>query len=194
MKKEERETLAHIVQNIDEQEIFLEFVAKAETIKESWQIAKIFDNKKKEFANEILKFNAIKKEKEDELNAITNEINEVNNLLQNANKELSNLELQIDEMKSKAQFFKNAIAQAQHPNNLELQSESGDSEMLDFGAIIKDFKPLASVSVHLKNGQTASARVAQSIYSQDLYEHYKKATSRLIRLRDRVKELELNNE
>ena len=44
MKEDEREVLAHIVQNIDEQEIFLEFVAKAETIKEAWRELRLGQN------------------------------------------------------------------------------------------------------------------------------------------------------
>ena len=67
LQEDEREVLAHIVQNIDEQEIFLEFVAKAETIKEAWQIAKIFESKKKEFIESMQEYEILIKAKEKQL-------------------------------------------------------------------------------------------------------------------------------
>lgn len=201
MREDERETLADIVQNIDEQEIFLEFIAKAETIKESWQIAKIFEDKKREFMASIGEYDAIIRDKEQELKAITNEINDANILLKDANIELEKMRGELDSMRQKAQFYKTKIMQAQQNSlNEDIKDsflsstldESGD--MLDFSGLLQEFSPLTSVSVHIKNGATAMARAAQIIYEEALYEVYKLAAQRLYKLKDRISELELANQ
>lgn len=204
MREDERETLADIVQNIDEQEIFMEFIAKAETIKESWQIAKIFEDKKREFMASIGEYDAIIRDKEQELKAITNEINDANILLKDANNELERLRGELDSMKQKAQFYKTKIMQAQQSAVNEDMKESflsgsfedsaDSSNILDFSGILQEFQPLASVSVHIKNGATAMARAAQIIYEEALYEVYKMAAKRLYKLKDRISELELANQ
>ena len=119
MKEDEREVLAHIVQNIDEQEIFLEFVAKAETIKEAWQITKIFEKKKKEFVSNLREYDTLIKDKEKQLKIITAEIADANNLLKDANNELENVRTQLNEMRNKAKLLKNKILhgkQSQYAN------------------------------------------------------------------------------
>ncbi len=202
LKEDEREVLAHIVQNIDEQEIFLEFVAKAETIKEAWQIAKIFESKKKEFIDNIQEYDALIKDKEKQLKSITAEITEANELLKDANKELETIRTQLEEMQSKAQFYKNKIMQGKQTEYLEFSDsmenniflkDDTESNLLDFENIIAEFKPLSTVSVHVKNGATAIARVAQIIYPPELYEVYQRAGKRLFRLKDKINELELTN-
>ena len=97
LQEDEKEVLAHIVQNIDEQEIFLEFVAKAETIKEAWQIAKIFESKKKEFVESMQEYEILIKAKEKQLKNLNAEITEANNLLKDANIELANIKTEIEE-------------------------------------------------------------------------------------------------
>ncbi len=202
MKEDEREVLAHIIQNIDEQEIFMEFVAKAETIKEAWQIAKIFESKKKEFIENIQEYDTLIKDKENQLSKLTKEITEANELLKDANNELEVIKFQLEEMQSKAQFYKNKIAQGKQIRNDEFLDiadnkifikDEADSDLLDFEHIIADFKPLSVVSVHVKNGATAMARVAQVIYPQELYEVYQRAGKRLFRLKDKINELKLTN-
>lgn len=205
MREDERETLADIIQNIDEQEIFLEFITKAETIKESWQIAKIFENKKKEFIASLSEYDTLIKSKESELRAITAEINDANNLLKDANAELDSIKAQLEEMRAKAQFYKTKIMQGKLSESLEssgFESENlsefsnikdEDSNILDFSNILHEFSPLSTVSVHIKNGATAMARAAQVIYEEALYEVYKMAGKRLYRLKDRINELELAN-
>lgn len=202
LKEDEKEVLAHIVQNIDEQEIFLEFVAKAETIKEAWQIAKIFENKKKEFAESLQEYDLLIKSKEKQLTSITNEITEANALLKDTNEELEHAKEQLQEMQAKTQLYKNKIIQNEqnlHLESFEMQSSfmyanENDTNLLDFSNILTDFQPLNVVSVHVKNGATAMARAAQTIYSIDLYEAYRKAGKRLFRLKDKIGELELKNE
>ncbi len=203
LKDDEKEVLAHIVQNIDEQEIFLEFVAKAEIIKEAWQIAKIFENKKKEFMESIQEYDLLIKAKEKQLKSLTTEITEANTLLKDANEELEHIRTQLEEMQGKAQLYKNKILQGQQNEHLEsfdtqmnfmLTKDDGDSNPLDFSGIIAEFQPLNVVSVHVKNGATAMARVAQTIYPPELYEVYRRASKRLFRLKDKIGELELKNE
>ena len=136
MKENEREVLAHIVQNIDEQEIFMEFIAKAETIKETWQIAKIFETKKKEFKDSIQEYDNLIKNKEQQLKILTNEIDDANNLLKDANAELDALRLQLEEMHSKAQFYKNTIQKDEIVrdsfSNAALDKLDLESNMLDY--------------------------------------------------------------
>lgn len=202
LKEDEKEVLAHIVQNIDEQEIFLEFVAKAETIKEAWQIAKIFENKKKEFAENMQEYDLLIKAKEKQLRNLDADIAEANNLLKNANIELSNIKAEIEEMQKKAQLYNNKILknkQIENTRTFNTQtsftfSKDDDSALLDFSEIITDFQPLNVVSVHVKNGATAMARVAQVIYPPELYDAYNIAGRKLFRLRDKIVELELKNE
>ncbi len=202
MKEDEREVLAHIVQNIDEQEIFLEFVAKAETIKEAWQITKIFEKKKKEFVSNLREYDTLIKDKEKQLKIITAEIADANNLLKDANNELENVRTQLNEMRNKAKLLKNKILhgkQSQYANFYDNEDdflssqEEKDSDILNFDDIIQDIKPLSTVSVHVKNGATAMARAAEVIYSQELYDIYKKAGIRLFKLKDKINELELSN-
>lgn len=203
LKEDEKEVLAHIVQNIDEQEIFLEFVAKAETIKEAWQIAKIFENKKKEFAESLQEYDLLIKAKEKQLKSLTAEITEANSLLKDTNEELEHVKVQLEEMQNKAQLYKNKILQNEQRINtqsfesqasLMLSKDDNDSNPLDFSGIIAEFQPLNVVSVHVKNGATAMARVAQVIYPPELYEIYLRASKRLFKLKDRIGELELKNE
>ncbi|WP_245945537.1 nickel-binding protein Mua [Helicobacter didelphidarum] len=202
MKEDEREVLAHMIQNIDEQEIFLEFIAKAETIKESWQIAKIFENKKKEFIENLQEYDSLIKDKERQLKIITAEIVDANNLLKDANDELDTIKAQLEDMRSKAQFYKTKIMQGKQSQSNEssdfqesfiLQKEDNQTDMLDFEDMIQKFQPLSTVSVHIKNGATAMARVAQVVYSEDVYEVYQRVGKRLFRLKDRINELELTN-
>lgn len=202
LKEDEKEVLAHIVQNIDEQEIFLEFVAKAETIKEAWQIAKIFENKKREFEENLQEYDLLIKSKEKQLKSLTDEITEANALLKDTNMELEHTKTQLQEMQDKAQLYKNKILQNErlHAESFETQTklmlakDDNDSNLLDFSNIIAEFQPLNVVSVHVKNGATAMARVAQTIYPPELYEIYCKAGRRLFKLKDKIGELELKNE
>ncbi|RDU67705.1 hypothetical protein CQA53_00470 [Helicobacter didelphidarum] len=191
-----------MIQNIDEQEIFLEFIAKAETIKESWQIAKIFENKKKEFIENLQEYDSLIKDKERQLKIITAEIVDANNLLKDANDELDTIKAQLEDMRSKAQFYKTKIMQGKQSQSNEssdfqesfiLQKEDNQTDMLDFEDMIQKFQPLSTVSVHIKNGATAMARVAQVVYSEDVYEVYQRVGKRLFRLKDRINELELTN-
>lgn len=198
MKEDEREVLAHIVQTIDEQEIFLEFVAKSEKIKEAWQISKIFDSKKQDFISNIQEYTLAIKDKQKELNDITFQINESNALLSDANKELENLKYKLEEMQSKAKLYKNKIIQATSPQDYDLvlsnlPNELKDNDLLNIKNLLKKFIPLSVVDVHIKNGNTAKARVAQHVYSEELYELYKKACSRLVKMKDRITDLELAN-
>ncbi|MCI7410367.1 nickel-binding protein Mua [Helicobacter bilis] len=202
LQEDEREVLAHIVQNIDEQEIFLEFVAKAETIKEAWQIAKIFESKKKEFIESMQEYEILIKAKEKQLKNLNAEITEANNLLKDANIELANIKTEIEEMQNKAQLYKNKIMQNKQAASMEsfdtqtsfALAKDDDSNPLDFSGIIAEFQPLNVVSVHVKNGATAMARAAQIIYPQELHDVYLKAAKRLFRLKDKISELELKNE
>lgn len=201
MQEDEKEVLAHIVQNIDEQEIFLEFVAKAETIKEAWQIAKIFESKKKEFVESMQEYEILIKAKEKQLKNLNAEITEANNLLKDANIELANIKTEIEEMQNKAQLYKNKLAQNKQADIESFDTQASfalakndDSNPLDFSGIIAEFQPLNVVSVHVKNGATAMARAAQIIYPQELHDVYLKAAKRLFRLKDKISELELKNE
>ncbi|TLE10762.1 nickel-binding protein Mua [Helicobacter bilis] len=202
LQEDEREVLAHIVQNIDEQEIFLEFVAKAETIKEAWQIAKIFESKKKEFIESMQEYEILIKAKEKQLKNLNAEITEANNLLKDANIELAKIKTEIEEMQNKAQLYKNKIMQNKQAASMEsfdtqtsfALAKDDDSNPLDFSGIIAEFQPLNVVSVHVKNGATAMARAAQIIYPQELHDVYLKAAKRLFRLKDKISELELKNE
>ncbi|WP_281651341.1 nickel-binding protein Mua [Helicobacter bilis] len=201
LQEDEKEVLAHIVQNIDEQEIFLEFVAKAETIKEAWQIAKIFESKKKEFVESMQEYEILIKAKEKQLKNLNAEITEANNLLKDANIELANIKTEIEEMQNKAQLYKNKLAQNKQADIESFDTQTSfalakndDSNPLDFSGIIAEFQPLNVVSVHVKNGATAMARAAQIIYPQELHDVYLKAAKRLFRLKDKISELELKNE
>ncbi len=202
LKEDEKEVLAHIVQNIDEQEIFLEFVAKAETIKEAWQIAKIFESKKKEFIENIQEYEILIKAKEKQLKNLNTEITDANNLLKEANIELANIKAEIEEMQGKAQLYKNKLLQSKQENSIEsfdmqtsfALSKDDDSNLLDFSGIVMEFQPLNVVSVHVKNGATAMARAAQMIYPKELHDVYLKAAKRLFRLKDKISELELKND
>lgn len=201
MQEDEKEVLAHIVQNIDEQEIFLEFVAKAETIKEAWQIAKIFESKKKEFVESMQEYEILIKAKEKQLKNLNAEITEANNLLKDANIELANIKTEIEEMQNKAQLYKNKLAQNKQGDIESFDTQASfalakddDSNPLNFSGIIAEFQPLNVVSVHVKNGATAMARAAQIIYPQELHDVYLKAAKRLFRLKDKISELELKNE
>ena len=201
LQEDEKEVLAHIVQNIDEQEIFLEFVAKAETIKEAWQIAKIFESKKKEFIESMQEYEILIKAKEKQLKNLNAEITEANNLLKDANIELANIKTEIEEMQNKAQLYKNKLAQNKQADIESFDTQTSfalakndDSNPLDFSGIIAEFQPLNVVSVHVKNGATAMARAAQIIYPQELHDVYLKAAKRLFRLKDKISELELKNE
>lgn len=201
LQEDEKEVLAHIVQNIDEQEIFLEFVAKAETIKEAWQIAKIFESKKKEFVESMQEYEILIKAKEKQLKNLNAEITEANNLLKDANIELANIKTEIEEMQNKAQLYKNKLAQNKQADIESFDTQASfalakndDSNPLDFSGIIAEFQPLNVVSVHVKNGATAMARAAQIIYPQELHDVYLKAAKRLFRLKDKISELELKNE
>lgn len=201
LQEDEKEVLAHIVQNIDEQEIFLEFVAKAETIKEAWQIAKIFESKKKEFVESMQEYEILIKAKEKQLKNLNAEITEANNLLKDANIELANIKTEIEEMQNKAQLYKNKLAQNKQADIESFDTQASfalakndDSNPLDFSGIIAEFQPLNVVSVHVKNGATAMARAAQIIYPQELHDVYLKAAKRLFRLKDKIGELELKNE
>ncbi|MDY5950924.1 MAG: nickel-binding protein Mua [Helicobacter sp.] len=201
LQEDEKEVLAHIVQNIDEQEIFLEFVAKAETIKEAWQIAKIFESKKKEFVESMQEYEILIKAKEKQLKNLNAEITEANNLLKDANIELANIKTEIEEMQNKAQLYKNKLAQNKQADIESFDTQASfalakndDSNPLDFSGIIAEFQPLNVVSVHVKNGATAMARAAQIIYPQELHDVYFKAAKRLFRLKDKISELELKNE
>lgn len=201
LQEDEKEVLAHIVQNIDEQEIFLEFVAKAETIKEAWQIAKIFESKKKEFIESMQEYEILIKAKEKQLKNLNAEITEANNLLKDANIELANIKTEIEEMQNKAQLYKNKLAQNKQADIESFDTQASfalakndDSNPLDFSGIIAEFQPLNVVSVHVKNGATAMARAAQIIYPQELHDVYLKAAKRLFRLKDKISELELKNE
>lgn len=201
LQEDEKEVLAHIVQNIDEQEIFLEFVAKAETIKEAWQIAKIFESKKKEFVESMQEYEILIKAKEKQLKNLNAEITEANNLLKDANIGLANIKTEIEEMQNKAQLYKNKLAQNKQADIESFDTQASfalakndDSNPLDFSGIIAEFQPLNVVSVHVKNGATAMARAAQIIYPQELHDVYLKAAKRLFRLKDKISELELKNE
>lgn len=201
LQEDEKEVLAHIVQNIDEQEIFLEFVAKAETIKEAWQIAKIFESKKKEFVESMQEYEILIKAKEKQLKNLNAEITEANNLLKDANIELANIKTEIEDMQNKAQLYKNKLAQNKQADIESFDTQTSfalakddDSNPLDFSGIIAEFQPLNVVSVHVKNGATAMARAAQIIYPQELHDVYLKAAKRLFRLKDKISELELKNE
>ncbi|MDY5822851.1 MAG: nickel-binding protein Mua [Helicobacter sp.] len=201
LQEDEKEVLAHIVQNIDEQEIFLEFVAKAETIKEAWQIAKIFESKKKEFVESMQEYEILIKAKEKQLKNLNAEITEANNLLKDANIELANIKTEIEDMQNKAQLYKNKLAQNKQADIESFDTQASfalakndDSNPLDFSGIIAEFQPLNVVSVHVKNGATAMARAAQIIYPQELHDVYLKAAKRLFRLKDKISELELKNE
>ena len=201
LQEDEKEVLAHIVQNIDEQEIFLEFVAKAETIKEAWQIAKIFESKKKEFVESMQEYEILIKAKEKQLKNLNAEITEANNLLKDANIELANIKTEIEDMQNKAQLYKNKLAQNKQADIESFDTQTSfalakddDSNPLDFSGIIAEFQPLNVVSVHVKNGATAMARAAQIIYPQVLHDVYLKAAKRLFRLKDKISELELKNE
>ena len=201
LQEDEKEVLAHIVQNIDEQEIFLEFVAKAETIKEAWQIAKIFESKKKEFVESMQEYEILIKAKEKQLKNLNAEITEANNLLKDANIELANIKTEIEEMQNKAQLYKNKLAQNKQADIESFDTQASfalakndDSNPLNFSGIIAEFQPLNVVSVHVKNGATAMARAAQIIYPQELHDVYLKAAKRLFRLKDKISELELKNE
>lgn len=201
LQEDEKEVLAHIVQNIDEQEIFLEFVAKAETIKEAWQIAKIFESKKKEFVESMQEYEILIKAKEKQLKNLNAEITEANNLLKDANIELANIKTEIEDMQNKAQLYKNKLAQNKQADIESFDTQASfalakndDSNPLDFSGIIAEFQPLNVVSVRVKNGATAMARAAQIIYPQELHDVYLKAAKRLFRLKDKISELELKNE
>lgn len=200
MKEDEREVLAHMIQNIDEQEIFLEFVAKAETIKETWQITQIFESKKKEFMESLQEYDESIKQKESELKLITAEITDANNLLKEANNELESLKLQLEEMRSKAQFYKNKILQGKHFESMDLQgynfmlnADNNERDSLNITDVIKEFKPLSTVSVHVKNGNIAMARVAQVVYPKELYEIYGRAGNKLLKMKKKIDDLELEN-
>lgn len=143
------------------------------------------------------------KAKEKQLKNLTDEITEANALLKDANAELEHIKAQLEEMQSKAQFYKNKILQGKQSEQADtydtqaafmLAKDEGDTNPLDFSNIIAEFQPLNVVSVHVKNGATAMARVAQAIYPPELYEAYKRAGKRLFRLKDKIGELELNNE
>lgn len=193
MKEDEREVLAHIVQNIDEQEIFLEFVAKADTIKESWQIVKIFENKRKEFEQSLHEYNLQIKDKEKQLEILTSEIMDANNLLKDANKELDDINSRLRYIRSNA----NALDSDPLEKNQQIMMKYQDDDVIDvlnFNDIIGDFQPLSAVSVFVKSGSTAMARPAQSIYDDSLLVSYQKASSRLLKLKEYITELELANE
>ncbi|RDU71569.1 hypothetical protein CQA66_06310 [Helicobacter aurati] len=189
MKEDEREVLAHIIQNIDEQEIFLEFVAKAEAIKESWQIVKIFENKKKEFAERLREYNLLIKDKEKQLKILTAEITDANNLLKDAHKELDEVQSRLDYVRTNAKI----VTKTNQQLTFQCQEEEDVENILDFDGIIGDFQPVTAVSVHVKNGATAMARAAQIIYDSTLYVAYQKASNRLLQLKEYVTKLELTN-
>lgn len=173
MKEDEREVLAHIIQNIDEQEIFMEFVAKAESIKEAWQIAKIFESKRREFMEQVREYDKTIKEKAKQLENLQDEITQTNKLLQERQKELQ---------KSKSRLAEEVLDQ-----------EGSPTDILDIEGLIREFSPLATVKVHVKNGATATARAAQAIYDSNLYALYRRASGRLLKLREYITELELTN-
>lgn len=200
MRQDERESLSHILQSIDEQEIFLEFVAKSNDIKEAWQIADIFESKKNEFVQGLKKYESFVEKKEKELEAVQKDIKEANDTLKEVNKELETIKSGLVDMQTKAKFYKNKINQGKtiRESILEMQLEGvpDDKEMqdlLNITPLIREFQPLGIVDVHVKDGKVARARVAQKIYSENLYENYKKSSIRLIKLKEKIRELELTN-
>ncbi|PAF51171.1 hypothetical protein BKH43_02900 [Helicobacter sp. 13S00401-1] len=191
MEKDERVKLADVVSEIDDQKVFLEFISKIDTIKEAWQIEEIYDKEKLRFKAYMESKNEELQNKEEELKLITKDILEANTLLKDAHNELNLLRMQLADLQSKTRIYKAKLEKESMDEGFE--SSLADKDILDIESFFKEFTPLEIVNVHIKNGNTARARVAQKVYPPELYSYYKKGIVKLINLKDKVLELELTN-
>ncbi|MDO7253827.1 nickel-binding protein Mua [Helicobacter cappadocius] len=169
----------------EDRQIFQEFVQKSSEIKETWEIAKLFEEEREKFKQELLNYeNEIKQAKKflkdfrAESSRIKEEIKELEELKLKRIQEIQALREEVFKQKIKKKISKLKVEKD------EIQHEKKD-EILP--------KPVEMIDIYLKDGSVAKARPTKKVYTDTLYKKYRVVLKENKSLKDRILEFELEN-
>lgn len=170
---------------MEDKQIFQDFIEKSSDIKESWEIAQLFEEEREKFKQEIFSY------KQDILQA---------------KKTLKKMRLQIADSKDKIEKFEElknqkiseieAIKQDLFKQKIKKNISKLNHEKYQMINEKKEEilpKPLETVDIYLKDGSVAKARPAKRIFTDNLYKKYRVILKENKILKEQILEFELEN-